>query len=68
MFFFIFICFSVSDKNKDYTCYKNVAELNPIYSISAALTYTTQFVKLLSFFLNVFLPRRLNFRYILFYS
>lgn len=57
----VYILNKFSDKNNDFTCYKNVAELNPIYTISAALTYTTQLVKQLSFFLNVFLPRRPNF-------
>jgi len=51
----------VSDKNKDYAFNQNFAEPNPACTISAALTYTSQFVKQLSFFLDVFLPRRPNF-------
>lgn len=60
---FSFWVFPVSDKN--FTFHQTFAELNPAWSISAGLTYTSQFVKQLSFFLNVFLPRRPNFRYII---
>lgn len=57
--------FSVSDKNRDYAFNQTFAEPNPACTISAALTYTSQFTKELSFFLDVFLPRRPNFRYYL---
>jgi len=60
---FIFVSFTVADKNKDYAFNQNFVEPNPACTISAALTYTSQFVKQLSFFLDVFLPRRPNFRY-----
>lgn len=59
---FSFWFFTVSDKN--YTFHQTFAELNPAWSISAGLTYTSQLIKLLSFFLDVFLTRRPNFRYI----
>ncbi|XP_050438468.1 beclin 1-associated autophagy-related key regulator [Adelges cooleyi] len=50
----------VSDKNKDYAFNQTFAEPNPACTISAALTYTSQLVKQLSFFLDIFLPRRQN--------
>ncbi|VVC36510.1 UV radiation resistance protein/autophagy-related protein 14 [Cinara cedri] len=51
----------VSDKNRDYAFQQNFSEPNPACTISAALTYTSQLVKQLSFFLDIFLPRRPNF-------
>lgn len=60
----LFIClsFPVSDKNRDYAFNQTFVEPNPACTISAALTYTSQLVKQISFFLDVFLPRRPNFR------
>lgn len=60
---FSFLFFPVSDKNKDYAFHQTFSEPNPACTISAALTYTSQLVKQLSFFLDVFLPRRRHFRY-----
>uniref|UniRef100_A0A2S2NP70 Beclin 1-associated autophagy-related key regulator n=1 Tax=Schizaphis graminum TaxID=13262 RepID=A0A2S2NP70_SCHGA len=51
----------VSDKNRDYAFHQTFVEPNPACTISAALTYTSQLVKQLSFFIDVFLPRRPNF-------
>ncbi|KAL5238127.1 hypothetical protein ACI65C_005537 [Semiaphis heraclei] len=53
----------VSDKNRDYAFHQTFIEPNPACTISAALTYTSQLVKQISFFIDVFLPRRPNFRY-----
>ncbi|CAH1732628.1 beclin 1-associated autophagy-related key regulator isoform X1 [Aphis gossypii] len=53
----------VSDKNRDYAFHQTFVEPNPACTISAALTYTSQLVKQISFFIDVFLPRRPNFRY-----
>lgn len=36
---------------------------NPAYNISAALTYTTQLVNVLAFYLDVRLPNKLCYRY-----
>jgi len=36
---------------------------NPAYNISAALTYTTQLVNVLAFYLDVRLPNKLSYRY-----
>ena len=36
---------------------------NPAYTISAALSYTTQLLSLITYFLDVHLPRRLCYRY-----
>lgn len=62
-FVILFSFFTVSDTN--YTLNQTFAELNPAWSINAGLTYTSQLVKLLSFFLDVFLTRRPNFKYII---
>ncbi|XP_001945788.2 beclin 1-associated autophagy-related key regulator isoform X2 [Acyrthosiphon pisum] len=51
----------VSDKNRDYAFHQTFIEPNPACTISAALTYTSQLVKQISFFIDVFLPRRPNF-------
>jgi len=39
-------------------------EINPAFTIAAALTYTAQLVNVLSFFLNVRLPYKLLYRLI----
>jgi len=36
---------------------------NPAYNISAALTYATQLVNVLAFYLDVRLPNKLSYRY-----
>lgn len=38
-------------------------ELNPAYTISAALTYTAQLVNVLAFYLDIRLPRKQSYRY-----
>lgn len=39
-------------------------ELNPAYTISAALTYTAQLVNVLAFYLDIRPPRKQSYRYI----
>lgn len=43
---------------------ETLTSINCAYRISAALTYTTQLIHLLSFYLDVRLPYKLNYRYI----
>lgn len=37
---------------------------NSAYNISAALTYTTQLTNVLAFYLDIWLPAKLNYRYV----
>lgn len=45
---------------------KENAMHNPGYNISAALTYTTQLVNVLAFYLDVKLPYKLAYRFVIF--
>lgn len=60
-----FLCFLPVAANKDGVPGGNSEgmEHNPAYNISAALTYTTQLVNVLAFYLDVRLPNKLCYRY-----
>jgi beclin 1-associated autophagy-related key regulator len=75
--FFTFISLTLKHKFNWFLCILPVAankdgvpggnsegmDHNPAYNISAALTYTTQFVNVLAFYLDVRLPNKLCYRY-----
>ena len=57
--------FSVSDNKESATSPEtDLNQRNPAHTISAALTYTTQMLSILSYFLSINLPRKLCYRYV----